>query len=150
MITAIYQLFTHVGLTLVLPSYVIKLFTSSYYYQLFPVWSPMNENNLYHFNRPAAHEFPVLEWFKNIRNAVRGLFSLPGMWPNEVQQKTLLSIFTTPSPRGLSHLKVAINCHHGHECDARRAVGKHQEEVDPTHAVSKHPVTPEQGVDPQR
>lgn len=40
-----------------------------------------------------------------------------------------------------------VNCHHSHECDAGRAVGKHYE--DPAHAISKHPVAPEQGIDPQ-
>lgn len=47
-------------------------------------------------------------------------------------------------------LEVAVNGHHRHERDAGRAVGEHQEEVDAAHGVSKHPVAPEQGIDPER
>lgn len=50
----------------------------------------------------------------------------------------------------VSHFKVSVNSHHGHECDAGRAVGKHQEEVYSAYAIPEHPVSPDQGIDPQR
>lgn len=50
----------------------------------------------------------------------------------------------------VSHFKVSVNSHHGHERDAGRAVGKHQEEVYSAHAIPEQPVSPDQGIDPQR
>ena len=47
------------------------------------------------------------------------------------------------------YLKVAVDRHNRHEADTGRAVGEHQEEVNPAQAVTENPVTPEQGIDPQ-
>ena len=47
-----------------------------------------------------------------------------------------------------AYLKVAVDHHNRHEADTGRAVGEHQEEVDPAQAVTENPVTPEQGIDP--
>ncbi|XP_062234781.1 uncharacterized protein stxbp4 [Platichthys flesus] len=75
--------------------------------------------------------------------------------PGWVQSFKLFSLTLNLRCEGSSDQKSSsavctVDGHHGHQSDAGRAVGKHEEEVDSAQPVSKHPVTPEQGIDPQR
>lgn len=94
-----------------------------------------------------------------MKNASQRPFNYVNCWstsrlsvkPFPLLNKIIVTVMKkTANMVGVSHLEVPVNSNHSHERNAGRAVGEHQEEVDPAYSIPKNPVPPEQGIDPQR